>query len=84
MRTPFFTFFNKPIKIQTLDIFNLGHFAIREVILDNNKDEGSDLDDLDDAAEGEGEGEEDEHDRDHDEEVGADTLTLLTSCKSDS
>ena len=24
-----FHFFNKPIKIQTLDVFNLGHFAIR-------------------------------------------------------
>ena len=26
-----FHFCNKPIKIQTLDVFNLGHFAIREV-----------------------------------------------------
>ena len=42
---------------------------------------GSDLDNLDDAAEGEGEREEDEHDGDHDQEVGADPLAFFTSCK---
>ena len=76
-----FHFCNKPIKIQTLDIFNLGHLAIREVFCDNNKEERSDLDHLDHAAEGKGEREEDEHDGDHDQEVGADPLTLLTGCK---
>ena len=45
------------------------------------RDEGSDLDNLDDAAEGEGECEEDEHDGDHDQEVGADPLAFFTSCK---
>ena len=45
------------------------------------RDEGSDLDNLDDAAEGEGEREEDEHDGDHDQEVGADPLAFFTSCK---
>ena len=50
-------------------------------ICDNIRDEGSDLDNLDDAAEGEGEREEDEHDGDHDQEVGADPLAFFTSCK---
>ena len=50
-------------------------------ICDNIRDEGSDLDNLDDAAEGKGEREEDEHDGDHDQEVGADPLAFFTSCK---
>ena len=39
----------------------------------------TDLDNLDDAAEGEGECEEDDDDGEDDEQVGADTLALLAS-----